>query len=156
MSVHIPRHADFGAFTADELEATVEAATREDPMLAGAIEDSEALQRVLDELVSLRKALKLTQGEVARRMGVRQPSVSQFETESSDPRLSTLQRYARAVESKVVVRVATPAECRSPWRAAYPAAVVYTAPSTVTRNVTDLASCWVAADSNRGAFVLAA
>ena len=44
-------------------------------------------------------------------MGVRQPTVSGFETEDSDPRLSTLQRYARAVEARLRLVLVIPNEC---------------------------------------------
>jgi transcriptional regulator with XRE-family HTH domain len=96
---------DFDQFTVDELDASIYAATKVDPALAAAVSDANALQSLLDELVALRRALGMTQTDVAHRMGVRQPTVSQFETESSDPRISTLQRYARAVHSRVVLNV---------------------------------------------------
>lgn len=70
-----------------------------------AFEDSQSRHRVIDSLVRLRNRLGLTQTEVARRMGVKQPSVSGFETEGSDPRLSTLQRYARTVDASIWVHV---------------------------------------------------
>jgi transcriptional regulator with XRE-family HTH domain len=101
------KEPEFDAFKVDELEESVAAETAVNPMLAGAIEDAHALQALLDELVRLRKGAGLTQTDVARLMGVRQPTVSQFETESSDPRLSTLQRYARAVGSQITWNVAS-------------------------------------------------
>jgi transcriptional regulator with XRE-family HTH domain len=59
------------------------------------------LHGLLDTLVARRRDLGLTQKQVADRMGVRQPAVSGFETESSDPKISTVQRYARAVNAYV-------------------------------------------------------
>lgn len=70
-----------------------------------AFEDSQNRHRAIDALVRVRNRLGLTQTEIARRMGVKQPTVSGFETEGSDPRLSTLQRYARAVDATVWVHV---------------------------------------------------
>lgn len=64
-------------------------------------EDAQSRSSLIDVLVKLRKTLGITQTEVARRMGVKQPTVSGFENEGSDPRLSTVQRYARAVEMTV-------------------------------------------------------
>ncbi len=94
----------------DEFESYLQSAQR-DPKFRAAFEDASELQAILDSLVKLRKALGLTQTAVAARMGVRQPTVSGFETETSDPRLSTLQRYARAVESRVRLSVEMPAAC---------------------------------------------
>lgn len=58
---------------------------------------------LVDALVTCRKARGLSQKEVAERMGVKQPTVSGFENEGSDPRLSTVQRYARAVDCRVKI-----------------------------------------------------
>lgn len=77
----------------------------EDPEYRAGYEDAEAGEELLDALVHARKDARLTQTEVARRMGVRQPTVSQIENEGSDPRLSTLQRYARAVEHRLRMNV---------------------------------------------------
>jgi transcriptional regulator with XRE-family HTH domain len=70
-----------------------------------AYEDSQSRHRIVDALVRLRNRLGLTQTAVAKEMGVKQPSVSGFETEGSDPRLSTLQRYARAVDASLWIHV---------------------------------------------------
>lgn len=84
----------------DELSPLI-AQSLADPQFRAAYEDATELHRILDTLVELRRARRLSQTQVAERMGVRQPTVSGFETESSDPRLSTLQRYARAVEGRL-------------------------------------------------------
>ena len=73
-----------------------------------------------------RKAKGLTQKVIARRMGVEQPAVSQFEKTTGDPRLSTLQRYARAVECRLDFRITHPALCD--WVS--PASVGYTQTKT--------------------------
>lgn len=61
----------------------------------------------LDHLVEHRR-LKFTQSEVAERMGISQSAVSQFESGDRDPQLSTVRRYALAlelmIEHKVVER----------------------------------------------------
>jgi len=94
----------------DEFESTLEDARR-DPAFRAAYEDAQERHGVLDRLVSLRRALNLPQTAVAARMGVTQPTVSGFETEDSDPRLSTLQRYARAVGARLRLVVTVPREC---------------------------------------------
>jgi transcriptional regulator with XRE-family HTH domain len=94
----------------DQFESHLEDSLR-DPGVRAAFEDAESMHWLLDRLVGLRKALGLTQREIARRMGIRQPTVSEFEKDSSDPRLSTIQRYARAVECRVTLGVDLPADC---------------------------------------------
>jgi transcriptional regulator with XRE-family HTH domain len=69
----------------------------EDPEVREAYEDASQRHDLLRTLVAERKARHITQVEVACRMNVTQPTVSGFETEESDPHLSTLQRYARAI-----------------------------------------------------------
>jgi DNA-binding XRE family transcriptional regulator len=86
----------------DELDTFVRRA-KKDPAFRRAYEDASARHGAIDSLLRAREAGGLTQAEVARRMGVKQPTVSQFETEDSDPRLSTLQRYARAVGLRVSI-----------------------------------------------------
>lgn len=99
-----------GIGQADELEAYLEVA-QEDPQFRAAYEDAEERHGILDKLVALRRHLRLSQTTVAARMGVRQPTVSGFETEDSDPRLSTLQRYARAVGARLRLVLVIPNEC---------------------------------------------
>lgn len=81
------------------------------PDARAAFEDAQARNNLVDALVNLRHALGLTQTEVARRMGVKQPMVSGFENEGSDPRLSTIQRYARAVHAIAAFRLVPHARC---------------------------------------------
>lgn len=91
----------------DELEAEV-AAAKKDGQYREAFEDAMFREELVDALVALRRSCSLTQVEVAKRMGVKQPTVSGFETEGSDPRVSTLQRYARAVAAELRMTVHRP------------------------------------------------
>ncbi|MFK5257428.1 helix-turn-helix domain-containing protein [Propionibacterium freudenreichii] len=52
---------------------------------------------MLDKLIEIRKTHHLSQADVAERMGVSQPAVSQLESDDSNPRLGTVRRYAHAV-----------------------------------------------------------
>lgn len=52
---------------------------------------------VVAELVASRRALGVTQTEVALRMGTSQSAVARLETQRSDARVSTLERYAAAL-----------------------------------------------------------
>lgn len=93
----------------------------ENPETRAAFEDAQSRNRLVDALVRMRHRLGMTQTQVAKRMGVKQPSVSGFETEGSDPRLSTIQRYARSVDAVFVWDVrprleATYADAYAPGR----------------------------------------
>lgn len=79
-----------------------------DPAVAAATEDAEHRSLLRAILVAQRKATHLTQKDVARLMQTTQSSVSELENGAVDPHLSTLQRYARAVGARVVVRVSMP------------------------------------------------
>ncbi|ACZ31929.1 transcriptional regulator, XRE family [Xylanimonas cellulosilytica DSM 15894] len=61
----------------------------------------EAHEKLLDSLVRFRKKHGLTQADVAERMGVSQPTVAAFERYDANPTLSTIRRYALAVEVRL-------------------------------------------------------
>jgi transcriptional regulator with XRE-family HTH domain len=56
---------------------------------------------VVEALVRRRQRLGLTQTAVAARMGTSQSAVARLEAGRSDPRLSTLERYAAALDGSV-------------------------------------------------------
>ena len=51
-------------------------------------------QTFMDQLVAKREELGISQREMARRMGISQPAVAQFELSSANPNLNTVIRYA--------------------------------------------------------------
>lgn len=57
---------------------------------------------LVSRLAAERKRLGLTQAEVAERMGTTAGKVDEFEKLDSDPRLSTVRRYAMAVGLRLV------------------------------------------------------
>lgn len=64
-------------------------------------EDETERARLVKTLVDLRIQQGLTQATVARRMGIAQPTVSEFESQGQEGRnmsISLIQRYARAIE----------------------------------------------------------
>lgn len=73
--------------------------------LLAAIADVRDAHALIDSLVDHRNRLRLNQKEVANRMGVSQSTVAGFESEMNDPKISTVQRYARAIGVKVVFKV---------------------------------------------------
>lgn len=56
-------------------------------------------------LKSIREDKKLSQGEIAFRMGITQPAVSAIEKGNSDPNLGTIRRYANALGYVVSFKV---------------------------------------------------
>jgi ribosome-binding protein aMBF1 (putative translation factor) len=57
--------------------------------------------RLLADLAARRQASGLSQTEIAARMGTSQSAVARLEAGASDARLSTLERYAAAVGSRL-------------------------------------------------------
>lgn len=76
-----------------------------DPAFRASYEDAESRAAIIRTLSERRHSYDLTQQAVAERMGTTQSAVSELEGGGSDPRLSTLQRYARAVGSQLAVTV---------------------------------------------------
>lgn len=62
-------------------------------------------QEMIDELVAARKLRGVSQTEVARRMGTSQSAVARLESSSADLRLSTLERYAAALDLRLEWRL---------------------------------------------------
>lgn len=82
-----------------------------------AFEDALSLDTLIDQLIELRHLRGVNQSQLAKSMGVGQSTVSGFETESTDPRISTLQRYARALNARVKVSLEVCGEAGA-WRSA--------------------------------------
>lgn len=70
-------------------------------------EDADSIARLIRTLVGIRNDKKLTQAQIAEAMGTTQSAVSDLERTAGDPRLSTVQRYARAAGVKVCLTVST-------------------------------------------------
>ena len=85
-----------------------------DPGFAGAFEDASARSTLVETLRQLRKASGQTQRQVADAMGTTQSAISDLERGESDPQLSTVQRYARAVGAKIRFTVDSPDRTTSP------------------------------------------
>ena len=71
------------------------------------------------ELIKLRREAGLTQKQVAEIIGVSQQAINKLERYDSDPKLSTLRRYANAVGALVAHNV-VPDVGQSIWLAAAP------------------------------------
>jgi DNA-binding XRE family transcriptional regulator len=106
---------------------------------------------LMRDLVELRRARKLTQKALAERMGVTQATVAAFERYDSDPKLSTLRRYAHALEA-LVKHIVLPDEGQirdgSEWKI-----FSVTAPSSVVTSKSP--GTYSAANAKRTDFALA-
>lgn len=58
--------------------------------------------------MSLRHELNMSQTQLARAMGVKQPTVAKIEQADNDPRLSTLKRYVEALGGELSLDVTLP------------------------------------------------
>ena len=65
----------------------------------------DARDRLLEGLVRLRREHKLSQQTVAERMGVSQPTVAAFERYDANPTVSSIIRYAMAVDALLDIKV---------------------------------------------------
>ncbi|GBE49160.1 antitoxin HigA [bacterium BMS3Bbin13] len=57
------------------------------------------------ELIKARARAKLSQAQVAERMGTTQSAIARLESGATKPSLRTLERYARATGSRPVVKL---------------------------------------------------
>lgn len=83
----------------------LEALGEMDAVEARAFEDATRRMDVLRDLVTWRKQCRLSQQVVAEWMDTTQSAVSELESGRIDPRLSTLQRYARALGKELHVMI---------------------------------------------------
>lgn len=70
-----------------------------------AFEDSEARSALLRNLVSTRKRQRISQADAAQFTGTTKSAISDLDGGDTDPQLSTLQRYARAVNARLSVGI---------------------------------------------------
>jgi predicted transcriptional regulator len=78
---------------------------RHDPVFPGFREMADRRRALADDLVARRAAAGLSQTEVAARMGTSQSAVARLESGDADVRLSTLERYAAAIDHQLEFRI---------------------------------------------------
>jgi transcriptional regulator with XRE-family HTH domain len=81
--------------------ATMTNTRRHDPIFPGFAEMAERRRTLAAELAAERSEQGLSQTEVAARMGTSQSAVARIESGDADVRLSTLERYAAALDRKL-------------------------------------------------------
>lgn len=117
----------------DDLDDFVAESIATDSAFASAYERAGVRSGLLRAMVTWRKHTKRSQATVAKTMGTTQSAVSDLEGGGSDPRFSTLDRYASAIGCRLHIEVVTEAGDRlyitpRPWRAMPPSALLVTAP----------------------------
>ena len=70
---------------------------------------AEERRRLVTDLTAERQAARLSQTEVAARMGTSQSAVARLESGEADARASTLERYAAAIGRQITWRLQNPA-----------------------------------------------
>jgi len=66
---------------------------------------AEERRRLVTDLTAERQAARLSQTEVAARMGTSQSAVARLESGEADARASTLERYAAAIGCQITWRL---------------------------------------------------
>lgn len=87
--------------TRDFLDEIVEERTKANPRFSELVEAALERRKLLRELASVRVSAGLSQTLVAAAMGTSQSAVARIESGEADVRLSTVERYAAAVGSRV-------------------------------------------------------
>lgn len=86
--------------TGDDLDTLISELSA-NPGTRAIYDDAEERRRLILSLVSQRQASKLSQAELAKELGIPQSALSDFEAGRLDPNLSTVQRYARALNMRL-------------------------------------------------------
>lgn len=71
-------------------------------------ESADAEFALIEALVRARTEAKLSQTELARKLGTTQSSIARLEGGGVSPSIATLRRYAQATGKKLVVRLTAP------------------------------------------------
>lgn len=81
----------------DFLDQVVEERTAKNPNFPEMVAAAMRTRQLLRELAAARRQARLSQKAIASRMGTSQEAVSRLERGISDPRISTVERYAQAL-----------------------------------------------------------
>jgi DNA-binding XRE family transcriptional regulator len=86
----------FDAFLAQEMK---------DPAFARKYEALGPEFEIISQLIALRNKRKLTQAQLAKRVGTKQPSIARLEKQAQAGNLAFLQRVASALGARIEVRL---------------------------------------------------
>jgi len=93
-----------------DVERMVSRWKAQDPEFADGFEQGYEAFRLGVMLQAAREQARMTQQQVAERLGTRKSAISRMENHAEDIRLSTLQRYAAAVGCDLVLELRPAAE----------------------------------------------
>jgi transcriptional regulator with XRE-family HTH domain len=79
--------------------------TEADPAFSEAYRQADGEYALIEMMVRARTGAKLTQAEVAERMGTRQPSIARLESGAVSPTIATVRRYLAAVGQDLRISV---------------------------------------------------
>jgi DNA-binding XRE family transcriptional regulator len=98
----------------DLLDELMAEGMTEDPQFASYVDAAMHRRALLRSFGRRRQALGVSQRTLATRMRTQQPAITRLERGESDPKLSTLERYASALGFDLDVTFVTRPERRSP------------------------------------------
>lgn len=93
----------------DELDELIAGEIARDPEFADVLDAAIRARELVRRLADLRIRSGLTQACIAERIGTSQSAIARLEAGDSDPRLSTVERYAEAVGVTLDTRPRQPA-----------------------------------------------
>ncbi|MGF1877420.1 helix-turn-helix domain-containing protein [Photobacterium frigidiphilum] len=85
-----------------------------DMMAARSLESQKRISEMAEEMLlevklqAIREELEFTQSELAKSMGISQPSVVAIEQRGSDVKLSTIKRYVEAMGGRMSIDIELP------------------------------------------------
>ncbi|HEX7776566.1 MAG TPA: helix-turn-helix transcriptional regulator [Parvibaculum sp.] len=74
-----------------------------DPEFRAAYDEADIEYRVVEALIEARSRARLSQTELAKRIGTTQSAIARLESGQISPTISTLKRYAAATGSRLVI-----------------------------------------------------
>ncbi len=72
-----------------------------DPKVKAVYDALEDEFRLIDKLIAARQKKKLTQAELAQKLGMKQAAIARLESGASNPSYKTLSKVAKALDKKV-------------------------------------------------------
>ena len=103
----------YGRMTAEMAQAKaridelLDERTAQNPDFPELVEAALRTRRLVRALAERRRAMGISQTVVAARMGTSQSALARLEAGGSDPRISTVERYARALGEELEIRAAS-------------------------------------------------
>jgi ribosome-binding protein aMBF1 (putative translation factor) len=85
----------------DFLDEVIQERSKKDPAFPLMVEEAYQRRILLRRLADARRAARLSRTVVAARMNTSESAVARLEAETSDPRLSTVERFAAAVGKRI-------------------------------------------------------